>query len=462
MRRVADAALWVGAVLGALSLVAAVLVATLGLVPLIFTSGSMSPEIPAGSLGVARSVPAADLAVDDVVSVDSAEGVRVTHRVVAIEETADGALLTLQGDANGAPDADPYPVTEADRLLFSVPGVGHALAALANPLAIFGGGVLAAAVVLGIVVSSRSSRGRRRAGTPDRTGGSGGAGRRSRAGRVAASALVAALPAVLALQPAAPTAAAFTDTGATVTTSGFVSHLVLQPTGVTCSGTPSITVTTPASDPRYTYWAQAFTLSGTAVSNARQMTGSGANRQVTFTAPTNFTATLTAGTNYQMRIYARVGTTTWQSTDYRVQPFATATSSASTLSCGAAPIPPTVNYTAPTNAWSGTAAQLRTRISTDCGGTVAACGTATDNGTIASVQYILQRSALLSTLCWNGSSWVTSCAYRDASYTPATQRWTVAGNAHSGSLAATYTLTIRATDNEGLVTVRTITYTTFL
>lgn len=461
MRRVADVALWVGAVLGVLSVVAAVLVATLGLVPLIFTSGSMSPGIPAGSLGVARSVPAADLELGDVVSVDTSDGVRVTHRVVAIEGTADGALLTLQGDANGAPDADLYPVTEADRVLFSVPGVGRVLSALGSPVAIFGAGVLAAVVLLGVVYSSsRRSRGRRRATTSDDASGTGGAGRRRRPGRVAASVLVAALPAVLALQPALPTAAAFSDLGGTVTTSGFVSHLVLQPTGVSCSGTGTITVTTPASDQRYTYWAQAFTLAGAAVSNAKQLTGTGANRQATFTAPTDFTTTLTAGTSYQLRIYSRVGSTTWQSADYRVQPFVATT--AATLSCGAAPIPPTVNFIAPTNTWSGTAAQLRTLISTACAATIAACGTATDNGTIVSVQYILQRSGLLGATCWDGSSWVVSCSYRTATYTPATQRWTIAGNAHAGALAASYTLTIRATDNDGLVTVQTITYSTFL
>jgi signal peptidase I len=469
MRRLADVGLWVGAVLGALSLVAAVLVATLGLVPLIFTSGSMSPAIPAGSLGVARSVPAAELAVDDVVSVDSADGARVTHRVVAIEETADGALLTLQGDANSAPDADPYPVTEADRLLFSVPGAGSALAALAHPVAIFGGGVLAAAVVLGVVSSSRGRRANEGTQHTPGTPSAAGTDRRSRAGRVAASVLVAALPAALAFQPAAPTAAAFSDTGATVNTSGFVSHRVHQPTSVTCSGTTSITVTTPASDPRYTYWAQAFTPgpSGTALAAAKPMTGTGASRQAAFTAG-EFTPPLAAG-NYEVRVYARVGSTSWQSADYVVQPFSATTGT--TLACGNAPIPPTITFTEPDGVTKSASGQ-RAAVLADCGANQAACGTVTDNGSIASVTYILQRSGLLlGTGCWDhtSSTWrassQTACAYRTATHSSAGAGWFIPGAVaavyQTTFLSNTsYQLTIRAVDNEGLVTVRTITFAT--
>ncbi|UFU04644.1 signal peptidase I [Ruania suaedae] len=467
MRRIADALLWMGAVLGALSLVAAVLVATLSLVPLVFTSGSMSPEIPAGSLGVARTVPAADLAVGDVVSVESAEGTRVTHRIVAVEESAGEALLTLQGDANGAPDAEPYPVTEADRLIFSVPGVGSVLSSLANPFVVFGAGVLAAGVVFGVWTSVRSSRGRPRAGsgeTPDAEDRSDSADSAGRTGRVVASLLVVALPALVALQPAEPTAAAFSDTG-TVNTSGFMTHRVGQPTGGTCSSSPSpsMTVTTPASDPRYTYWVRAYTAAsgGEPVSSAKQMTGSGANRTVTV-SPGEFSPALTAGTTYYLRVFARVAGTTWESAVYLYTPFSR--SQANVLTCGEAPSPPTITFTEPLDGASNTGAVTRANVAARCGPNQAACGTATDsNGTVVSpVQYILRRTGFLGTQCWSGSSWVSSCNYRDTTFNASTGQWSVPATTspYANQFLSTmdYTLTIQAKDNLDYTIVRTITY----
>lgn len=459
MRRAADVLLWVGAVLGALSLVAALLVGLLGLVPLIFTSGSMAPEIPSGSLGVARSVPAAELRVDDVVSVESAEGTRVTHRIVSMQETENGALLTLKGDANEEPDTEPYPVTDADRLLFSVPWVGHVLSALANPLALFGAGVLAAGVLFAMLSPARRSGGTRRADRSDRPEGDRTSGRGR---RVAAGVLVAALPAVVVLQPAQPTMAAFSDAGATVTTTGFVAHRVGQPTDITCSASGSVlTVGTTAVDARYTYWAQAFTpgVNGTSISALKQMTGTGATRTVGF-GTGEFSPTLVDGANYEMRVYARVANTSWLSRTYTVQAFSR---TSGVMACGTAPVLPTITFGVPVNGGSYTDASLVTALNTGCVANSAACGTVSDDGSVTRVDYILQRSSLLlGTRCWDGASWVTSCVYRQGGLsTTSPQRWSVPRTSatYSTVFGATYTLTIRATDNQGLVTVRTIQYT---
>jgi len=126
LRRLADLTLTLAAVAGALSLLAALVFAAVGIKPLVFTSGSMSPQIPTGSLALARAVPVHELAVGDVVSVLDAAGTRVTHRVAAIE---DGGLV-LKGDANLTVDADPYDVDAADRVLVSVPYAGRVLAAV--------------------------------------------------------------------------------------------------------------------------------------------------------------------------------------------------------------------------------------------------------------------------------------------------------------------------------------------
>lgn len=140
-RRAADLALTVLATLGALSLGAALVFAVAGITPLVVTSGSMSPEIPTGSLALARDVAVGELVVGDVVSVLDAQGTRVTHRVVDVG----GRGLTLKGDANLSADAHTYDVATADRVLLTAPHVGTALAAVTTPAG--------RAVLLGLVAA---------------------------------------------------------------------------------------------------------------------------------------------------------------------------------------------------------------------------------------------------------------------------------------------------------------------
>lgn len=133
LRRAGNAALTMAAVGGLLSLLAALAFTALGVTPLVVTSGSMSPTIPTGSLALARTVDATDLAVGDVVSVLDDGGDRITHRVLDVS-TSDGAgLLTLKGDANDHADAAVHAVTSADRVLGSVPHAGRLLSAVASP-----------------------------------------------------------------------------------------------------------------------------------------------------------------------------------------------------------------------------------------------------------------------------------------------------------------------------------------
>ncbi len=98
--RLRDASLWVGAVLGLLSMVAAVAVMFFGYTFLIFRSGSMGPDIPTGSFALAHRTAAADLRVGDVVSVIAEDGARITHRIEATTLRGDEASLVLRGDAN--------------------------------------------------------------------------------------------------------------------------------------------------------------------------------------------------------------------------------------------------------------------------------------------------------------------------------------------------------------------------
>lgn len=143
----------VAAAVGVVSLVAVVLCLLFSVRPAIVLSGSMAPAIPVGALTVARTVPADTVRVGDVVTVPrhQRDGL-VTHRVVqatpagTVAGTGGGAAveLTLQGDANDEPDAQPYTVTEVGRVLWTVPQLGRAVAALQQHV------VLVVAVLVGI------------------------------------------------------------------------------------------------------------------------------------------------------------------------------------------------------------------------------------------------------------------------------------------------------------------------
>jgi len=127
-----DRLLTVAAVAGSVCLLLVALAWAGGITMVMFRTGSMSPAIPTGSLAIVREVPSADLAVGDVVTVDRPGRLPVTHRVVDVEATTP-VTLTLQGDANPAPDAETYQVETVRRVLWSVPELGRVVAQLQQP-----------------------------------------------------------------------------------------------------------------------------------------------------------------------------------------------------------------------------------------------------------------------------------------------------------------------------------------
>ena len=77
----------------------------LGLVPLVVTSGSMSPGMPTGSLAFVREVPDSSIRVGDVITFDApGKRGRVTHRVIERIQRNDRWYFRTKGDANGSPD----------------------------------------------------------------------------------------------------------------------------------------------------------------------------------------------------------------------------------------------------------------------------------------------------------------------------------------------------------------------
>lgn len=108
-----------------------------GVRPAIVISGSMSPTIPTGSMTFAREIPASEVRVGDIVTVDRVIGSGlVTHRVTDITDDNGNIELTLQGDANTDADPAPYPVRTVGEVVFHVPGLGTAAAVIRTPLGI--------------------------------------------------------------------------------------------------------------------------------------------------------------------------------------------------------------------------------------------------------------------------------------------------------------------------------------
>ncbi|WP_349828824.1 signal peptidase I [Brevibacterium litoralis] len=152
IRKIGDAALTLLAGGGVLCIVLLIASVFLDVTLLMFRTGSMEPTISTGDVAIARQVPASEVSVGDVVSVERPGALPVTHRVIEVDGAPDGSPagaveIVMQGDANQSPDPYPYVVTEVDRVLFSVPWVARLVAAFGNPW-VLGGITLAMAALV--------------------------------------------------------------------------------------------------------------------------------------------------------------------------------------------------------------------------------------------------------------------------------------------------------------------------
>ncbi|MGO3555266.1 MAG: signal peptidase I, partial [Microbacterium gubbeenense] len=99
---VGEVLLWLAAAAGLICIVLVILAYTANITLIMFRTGSMEPTIPAGSVAVVQQVDAAAVSVGDVVTVDRAGELPITHRVtsVAAGASADERVITMRGDAN--------------------------------------------------------------------------------------------------------------------------------------------------------------------------------------------------------------------------------------------------------------------------------------------------------------------------------------------------------------------------
>ncbi|WP_313545206.1 hypothetical protein [Leifsonia aquatica] len=146
--RAGDVLLTVASVAGALCILGAIAAAVLHLTLILFSTGSMSPTIPAGAVALVREIPASEARVGDVVTVDRPGALPITHRIVSAQPLADGRVeLVLRGDANAETDPAPYDVAHVRLVIASVPGGAQVIAFFSNPL-FLGGATLAATVLV--------------------------------------------------------------------------------------------------------------------------------------------------------------------------------------------------------------------------------------------------------------------------------------------------------------------------
>ena len=118
---------------------------------MMFRTGSMSPTITAGSIALVREIPATEMHVGDVVTVERGSDVLpVTHRVTQIIDTAPDGLVTfeMRGDANETADPIPYSVSTVKRVFFSIPGAAPIIQWFSNAYVLGGLTIGASALVV--------------------------------------------------------------------------------------------------------------------------------------------------------------------------------------------------------------------------------------------------------------------------------------------------------------------------
>jgi len=133
---------------GVACIVLVILAFTGGYSLIMFKTGSMSPTIPAGSVALVQEVPATDLKVGDVVTIDRPDALPITHRITNVSDgpSIEERTITMRGDANEAEDPLPYTVSDARIVRGSVPHLANVIVWFGNPFVL--GGITVGAAVL--------------------------------------------------------------------------------------------------------------------------------------------------------------------------------------------------------------------------------------------------------------------------------------------------------------------------
>jgi len=103
--------------------------AVVGGTPLTILTGSMSPNLPPGTLVVIKPTPVEDIAIGDILTfqIESGRPEVVTHRVIGIvkDTSSTDVRFITQGDANASADAaEVLPVQVRGTVWYAVPWLG--------------------------------------------------------------------------------------------------------------------------------------------------------------------------------------------------------------------------------------------------------------------------------------------------------------------------------------------------
>lgn len=134
-RSLSEFTLNVAAAGGLLCIVLVALAFTMNMTLIMFKTGSMTPTIPAGSVALVQEIPASDMVIGDVVTVDRPDKLPVTHRVTSIEPAGsdESRTFTMRGDANPIEDADPYTATDVRIVRGHVPELASVIVWFSHP-----------------------------------------------------------------------------------------------------------------------------------------------------------------------------------------------------------------------------------------------------------------------------------------------------------------------------------------
>ncbi|GAA1138765.1 signal peptidase I [Nesterenkonia lutea] len=151
--------LWLAAALGVISILLVIAGWALNVSLIMFRTGSMEPTIPTGSVAVVREIPADQVEVGDVLTVDRDGQLPVTHRVTSVDpgEIPEQRVIRMQGDANEVEDPYPYAITEARVSFFHIPHIANAVNQMNNPY-VLGAVTLAATLGVGWAFWPRDDR----------------------------------------------------------------------------------------------------------------------------------------------------------------------------------------------------------------------------------------------------------------------------------------------------------------
>ena len=148
-RGVREVLLTLAAVGGVICILLVILAFTGGYSLIMFKTGSMTPTIPAGSVALVQKIPASDIAVGDVVTVERDAALPITHRVTGIEpaDAGDIRTITMKGDANDVEDPAPYTVSDVRIVRGSVPALANVIVWFGSPW-VLGGVTLGASLLV--------------------------------------------------------------------------------------------------------------------------------------------------------------------------------------------------------------------------------------------------------------------------------------------------------------------------